>query len=421
MKQPALFILSLFFLSVLACDSPKTVDIQTPSESIIELTKGIWRGALNISKTDEPLEIPFNFEIVSNEKIIIHNGEEQIEVTDIALNDQAISIKMPVFGSELILTQKDNKLEGAWHNYNKKDYQLPFTATQMDSRFVADKANATTTPLAQRWKVTFSPNTDHSYPAIGIFNLEENSNKATGTFLTETGDYRYLEGIYDGKMLHLSCFDGAHAFLFKAEIQEDGTLKGDFWSGNHWHEAWEAAPSDDFELTKMDELTYLKEGYDKIEFEFPNAAGEMVSLADERFQGKATIVQVTGSWCPNCMDETRFFVKLYNKYHSEGLEIIAIDYESSAEMEAFKKGEERIRKDLKVDYPIVFGGWYKKDEAAKTLPMLNHIMSYPTAIFIDKTGKVRSIHTGFSGPGTGNLYQTYMQETIALVETLLAE
>ncbi|BDS13589.1 peroxiredoxin family protein [Aureispira anguillae] len=406
-------------LNIAACTPPTSVNLQ--SESIIKLTKGIWYGALDIGSDSSPLEIPFNFEVIDENKIVIRNGDEHIEVTDINYdNNNSISIKMPVFGSEFKLTNHKNGWEGNWHNYNKKDYKIPFKAVKNNKNRFAALPSTTTTKLAPRWKVTFSPNTDDSYPAIGLFNLEEKG-KVTGTFLTETGDYRYLEGIFDGKELSLSCFDGAHAFLFKATLQEDGSLKGDFWSGNHWHEQWQAEPNTDFQLASMDKLTHLKEGYDKLAFRFPNASGDTISLEDKRFEGKPTIVQITGSWCPNCMDETRFLVDVYDKYHPKGLEIIAIDYEVVNDFEVFKKSKARIQKHLGVNYPFVFGGPAKKSEAIKTLPMLNHIMSYPTAIFIDKKGQIREIHTGFSGPGTGDLYQKYVDKTIALVEELVAE
>ena len=53
-----------------------------------------------------------------------------------------------------------------------------------------------------------------------------------------------------------------------------------------------------------------------------------------------------------------------------------------------------------IPYEILHAGHSKKSEAAKSLPMLNHILSFPTMIFIDRENKVRRIHTGFSGPAT---------------------
>lgn len=415
-----LYIIASLLLCFYACNSPTTVNLD--SQSILTLTEGIWRGVLDISKDSNPLEIPFNFEVVNDQKIVIYNGDEHIEVTDINYNkkNNSISIKMPVFGSEFKLVNHQNRWEGEWYNYNKKDYKIPFKAINNVSDRFEKTTSTTKTQLQKRWKVTFSPETEDSYPAIGLFNILDDGT-VTGTFLTETGDYRYLEGGFNGKELNLSCFDGAHAFLFKAILQEDGSLKGDFWSGNHWHEPWIATPNESFELVPMDKLTYLKKGYDKLAFRFPTINGDTLSLEDERFQGKPTIVQITGSWCPNCMDETRFLVDVYKEYKSKGLEIIAIDYEVVNDFKTFEKNATRIKKHLGIEYPIVFGGPAKKSEAVKTLPMLNHIMSYPTAIFIDKNGDIREIHTGFSGPGTGDLYQEYVNKTITLVEQMIAE
>lgn len=53
--------------------------------------------------------------------------------------------------------------------------------------------------------------------------------------------------------------------------------------------------------------------------------------------------------------------------------------------------------------------------------MLDHILSYPTTIFIDKKGKVRKIHTGFNGPATGEKYEKFSKEFDAFIAKLNAE
>lgn len=392
------------------------------TDALKTLGKGTWRGVFQLGETNSGLEIPFTFEVIDNDHIIIQNGEERIKVTDITIDGNQLSIKMPVFDSEFKLTNKLNQWEGQWHNYAKEDYQIPFTATKDETLRFPTIAHVDTpvTLIPHRWEVMFSPETEDAYPAIGLFQTDIDGN-ASGTFLTETGDYRYLAGNFNGKALSLSCFDGAHAFLFKADLQADGSLKGNFWSGKHWEEPWMAQPNDSFELTAMDELTYLKEGYETLAFTFKDESGEDVSLTDERFQNKVTIVQIMGTWCPNCMDETRMLVDFYEKYHDQGLEIIALDYEIKDDFEHFKKCVARTRKDLNITYPILFGGYANKKDAGESLPMLNHIMSYPTSVFIDRAGKVRAIHTGFSGPGTGVIYDQQVQKTIMLIEELLAE
>ena len=69
----------------------------------------------------------------------------------------------------------------------------------------------------------------------------------------------------------------------------------------------------------------------------------------------------------------------------------------------------------------LYAGYSGKEEAQQTMPMLNHIMSYPTMIIIGRDGAVRRIHTGFSGPGTGQYYDEFKREFSTFVNTLLAE
>ncbi len=69
-------------------------------------------------------------------------------------------------------------------------------------------------------------------------------------------------------------------------------------------------------------------------------------------------------------------------------------------------------------YDIVLAGPSNKKKAAEALPMLNHILSYPTLIFVDKNDQVQKIHTGFYGPATEE-YQEFIKEFDKTVESLL--
>ena len=254
----------------------------------------------------------------------------------------------------------------------------------------------------------------------GIF--AENAGKVTGTFRTTTGDYRYLDGVVTGDSLKLSAFDGAHAFLFKAQIT-DSTLNGIFYSDNHFKEPFVAKRNESFELPDADSLTFLKEGYDKFAFSFPDGKGNMVSLTDKRFQDKVVLVQIMGSWCPNCLDETKFYVNYLNENRVEDLEIVALAFEYAKTKELAFKSIERLRQRIGVDYPILLAqyGSSDKEEAQQKLPMLNQVLSYPTTLFIDKKGEVRKIHTGFNGPATGDKYTKFKKEFDAYVKMLANE
>ena len=381
----------------------------------MKLKEGIWRAVLNLK---DNVELPFNFEVDKSGKLLIINAEEKIATDEIEFLDfNKIRISLPVFSTYIEAILINETLQGYWINPEKKDYKIPFFAQAgRNERF----AVAESTPLSNisgNWEVSFSPGTDAEYKAIGIF--KQKSHKVTGTFLTETGDYRYLEGQIEEGSLKLSCFDGAHAFLFTANVSNDKISDGVFYSGKHWSEPWTAVKNEKFILSDPDTLTYITKGYNKFDFRFPDENGDTISLSDEKFRNKAIIVQIMGSWCPNCMDESVYLSEVYKKYKSKGLEIIAIDYEIRNDIEVFKRNIARMKKDLGIDYKIVFGGPSKKSEAAKTLPMLNHIMSYPTTVFIDNKGKIRKIQTGFNGPGTGKIYEDYKKSTEKLIEKIL--
>lgn len=380
----------------------------------MKLKEGNWRAVLKIK---EDIELPFNFQITKNAELIIQNAEEKIVVKDIVYNGSKVSIHLPVFSTYIEAVIKDNNLEGYWINPEKKDYKIPFFAQHGRNDRFAKTEKTALSDINGKWEVTFSPGTENEYKAIGLF--KQQNHKVTGTFLTETGDYRFLEGQMEEGSLKLSCFDAAHAFLFTANVKKDSMSNGIFYSGKHWNESWIAVRNDNFVLSDSDTLTYLTKGYEKLDFKFPDENGKITSLSDADYKNKAIIVQIMGSWCPNCMDESVYLSEVYSKYKSKGLEIIAIDYEIRNDFDVFKRNVARMKKDLGINYKIVFGGTSKKSEAAKTLPMLNHIMSYPTTIFIDRKGKIKKIQTGFNGPGTGKIYEDYKKSTNKLIEKIL--
>ena len=379
---------------------------------------GNWRMVYDLGED----ELPFQTSIMIGEDgepvFYAANGDERIRAETLILNGDSIRVQLPIFNTELIGCLKGDSIVGDFHDYSRKGmYAIPFVAYKGEThRF--DVASEPAADINGKWEVVFSPGSDHEYQAIGEFRQE--GDKAFGTFLTTTGDYRYLEGNVDGDRLLLSCFDGAHVFLFKATLNGD-SIQGDFWSGTHWQENWEGVKNQQYELPNPDSLTFIKPDYDRIEFSFPSLDGGEVSLDDPQFRNKVVIVQLMGSWCPNCMDETAYLVSLHNKFHSEGLEIVSLAFEKSDKMETNKRSLERLRGHFDIPYPLLLAGRASKKEAAEKLPMLNHVLSFPTTIFIDRNGNVRRIHTGFSGPGTGEYYQEFVDETDDFVLRLLLE
>lgn len=406
----SLILVTLLF--TIACKTPKK-EI-TPS-----IKQGVWRMQMDLGE----VKLPFNFTIDKKQndwEMVIINAEERININSIQQKNDSLFIDLPIYESVFELKIEDStKLSGLWRNlYKSEDYTIPVEANFGDSfRFSAAKEDLMK-DISGKYEATLKPNTENARKAIALF--KQDGNKLSGTFVTESGDYRHLDGNFVNDSLFLSTFDGFSAYVFVAENQ-DSIIKGKYYSGNHFSDNWEAFKNEDFELANPDSLTFIKEGYEGLSFSFPNADGEMVSLEDDRFKNKVVIVQIMGSWCPNCLDETRYLADLHNKYQKDGLEVIALAFErTKSEEKAFENVGE-LKERTGANYPFLLASWERKANAAEKLPMLNHIMSFPTAIYLNRKGEVVKIHTGFYGPGTGEMYEKFSRETEAFVSALLEE
>ena len=225
------------------------------------LKKGRWISELQLNEKDI---LPFELIIEKQgkgHKFCVMNGDEKIRLDSTIIINDSVHARFPFFNSELVFHINNKKsISGYWQNFNKgNNYRIDFTSNRKKTaRFANANRKKEGVNVNGRWEVEFEPNTDGSYPAIGIFNQNIHSNNLTGTFLTETGDYRYLAGNSIGDSIYLSCFDGSHAFLFKA-LNNNGILKGSFFSGSHWKSEWAAKRNESIELTSPNDLTYLKD------------------------------------------------------------------------------------------------------------------------------------------------------------------
>lgn len=381
----------LFLLFAIACNN----NIET-------LEPSLYRVVLEVKDNEK---LPFIMRVLDKQNAEIYNAEEVIKVDEINYRNDSIFIEAPVFEGYIAAKLDEKGFEGIFA-IESYDRIVPLSATKDSLRF--QRSKEPTESIDGVWQVTFSPKgPEPTTLSKGIFT--QRGNKITGTFLKKTGDYRYLEGVMDGQKFRLSTFDGAHAFLFKGSIEGD-KMKGVFYSGNHWKEAFIGVRNPNYELPITIDNEFLKEGYEDFNFSFPDDKGNMISLSDDRFKNKVTIVQLMGSWCPNCLDESKFL----SDYTSTkpNIKILALAFEISRTPELAFKRINRLRDKIGIPYPILLAqyGSDSKLEANNKLPMLKQVLAFPTTLFIDKKGKIRKIHSGFSGPATGQKYLELTKE-----------
>jgi thiol-disulfide isomerase/thioredoxin len=274
--------------------------------------------------------------------------------------------------------------------------------------------------ITGRWKTVFTNQEGKSSSAIAEF--KQSGNTLYGTFLTTTGDYRFLEGSIAGDTIALSGFDGTHAFFFSARIDKSGNLvKGVFASGATSMETWSAERDAVAELDGSDARMYVRGVDSVLNFQFPDLDSNIVSLQDERFKNKVVIIQIMGSWCPNCMDETAFLSEYYRQNKAKGIEIVGLAYEYSLDFSKASKSLSRFRDRFKVEYPMLITGVISSDtmRTEKTLPEMTNIKAFPSMIILGKDGKVKSTHAGYEGPATGVHHEKFKREFNETIEQLL--
>ncbi|MBL7865414.1 MAG: TlpA family protein disulfide reductase, partial [Cyclobacteriaceae bacterium] len=387
------FLLFSAFILLLSCQQP------------IELKPGTWRGVIAL----QGKELPFIFDIQKNDNgyiAYLHNLEERILLDEITIREDSVYMTLHIFDADLRAKIDGDQMTGTFYKKYAPDFSLPFTAS-MGGDFYFEKVSPEPVQpdYSGKYQLEFKTDKD-TYASVGIF--EQQGNRVTGTFLTPMGDYRYLDGNVVGGQLMLGTFDGNHAFLFIASLKGD-SLKGDYYSGKSSHETFYGVRNPDAKMPDPEALTYLKDGFKTVDFSFPDLQGNLVKPSDDRFKNKVVILQIFGTWCPNCMDETKFLSKWYLENHDRGVEILGLAYERKADFQYAVERVNKMKSKLGVPYEFVIAGINDKEEAAKTLPMLNRVLAFPTTIILGKDGLVKHIYTGFEGPGTGIYHERFRE------------
>ena len=388
-----------------------------------KLKKGVWKGSL---LREDGQHIVFLFDVsYKQQQPVIHiiNADERLEVKQVSQKGDSVFIEMPFFESSFALQlQKDGSLKGKWiKGTSRKTQEMPFVATPgVTERF--SKGQPAAAKLNGKWELTFTSRNGSSEPAVAEF--QQKGNKLTGSISLASGDYRYLEGIVKGDSLFLSTFDGSHAYVFKAKLAgPDRIGSGVHYSGPVYTGNFSGKRNENAVLSMDEVAVKLKPGEDKLNFRFPDLDDKLVGIDDARFRNKVVVIQIMGSWCPNCMDETAYLSDFYKMNKERGIEMLALAYEYSLDNERSKKSLRKFQQRFNVDYPILLTGVTSSDtlRTEKTLPQITPIKSFPSTIFIGKDGKVKKVHGGFFGPATGDLYTQYTREFEETIDSLLVD
>ncbi len=411
------FTIIIIFQSLLGQAQKKQAPVVPATQNLA--SSGKWRG---LFKLRPGVEVPFNFEFSSDnagkQKIVFLNGEERIDGGPVLKRGDSLFVKLDQFDNEFAFRVYPDSLSGILRKQDGSGKPMKLVAEPGKPYRFKPSGKAPAGNFSGKYDVLFKGQDGKEEHAVGVFKQE--GSKLTGTFLRITGDSRYLEGIVEGNNFYLSGFIGSSPSYFAGSFSKEGELNGNVIS-LRGEQPFSGKPNENAALPDANTLTFLKDGYKTLDFSFPDINGKKVSLKDEKYKNKVVILTITGTWCPNCMDEATFISPWYKANRDRGVEVIAIHYERQAEPAYVKKVMERFRERFDIQYDQVFAGTTDKNEVANSLPALKNFISFPTMIIINRKGEVAQIHTGFSGPATGKYYTEFVEGFNKEMDKLLKE
>jgi thiol-disulfide isomerase/thioredoxin len=356
-----------------------------------------------------------------NAMITIYNGKEVYNLSVKKRVGDTIIYQFPAQDAEWRIAFNDNYTDarGWWINYNKKT-PVRYPVHLYHGILSSPEPQVNQINMEGKWRVVFAPGTANEETLVGVFE-QEMGNFVSGSFLSETGDYRYLHGYISGNTLHLQTYTGYWAFVVDATLQNKDHMTGNFYSGASYNVPFTALRDSSVQLRDESSLTYLIKRDETVYLKgLTKLNGRTVNL-DLNKQNQVTLIQIMGTWCPNCIDESLLLNELQVQYGVKGLRVIGLAFEVGNDSKKQRARLNKFIKDLGINYNVYLAGTSSKEAAAVYFPMLNGIMSFPTSILVDRNGKILAIHTGFSGPATGQAYDDLVQKFKQEIEGALSE
>lgn len=329
--------------------------------------------------------------------LILRNAEEEIALTPLANQSWTV----PVFDGLLSLDGDT----GSWVDVLRPgEYRVP---VQWMSKTQPTPATWPQDTLS--WALTFGADT----PWLGQLYLQRQGDQCKGSIATATGDFRYLHGtLNDAGSMVIQTFDGAHLFLFSAELTADGSLAGGvFKSGNHYATSFVGEPVKAAD-SALQEAPVAKWTGLPVAYRGLSLTGDSVLWNAAEAEGRH-VLSVMGSWCPNCMDEHRLLAQLLDRHPNLHVHTLAFErgLDSEGGTQQALERLTRYRQQMGLHrfddrWTVVLAGPASKSEAQQALPFLNRVVSFPTTLVVEGTSSDAPwIHSGFNGPAMGPAHE----------------
>ena len=381
---------------------------------------GQWDGT---AKVADGLIVPLHLELSGTGNQLrgaLVDGTQKMAATEGDANGSAITLRFSQYALTLRLTLLDGILRGT---YNKDSGAFAYPVEL--KRHVAVALPKQNIPnIAGDWIVPVeSPKGERAWRLI----VRQSGASAAATILRIDGDTGTLAGDYHDGSFHLSHFQETRPAILEITPAANGSLALRLAGPHVGGKAGETTlsltalrPQSGANLPKPDDAeghTSMKDPHQPFQFRFPDLNGKAVSNTDAQFNGKVVLVNITGSWCPNCHDEAPYLEELYRKYHPEGFEIVALDFEEPDQKQTLTRLHAFLKK-YGITYTYLLAG--EPAQLSEKLPQAVNLNAWPTSFLVGRDGRVHFVETGFPSTGSAEFYSEARRRYAANVETLLA-
>ena len=337
---------------------------------------------------------------IRQDDLVFMNGEERVLMRSVSGGGYSV----PVFGGALVGDWLGDEGERVWRgdwvdSLRRKEYRVPLEITPLKEKKEGDERVKNSI-----WDT-----------GLGKLKMVQKGDSITATFLTSTGDYRYQAGVINPETsrFKIGNFDGAHLFSFEGTLKKDSITDGVFKSGTHYATTWSGVRALNSRVDWSAAQSWNPQS--DVFIEGVNSRGETEVWTRGRLEEsgyKILVVDVIGTWCPNCMDESRLLRELCEDYTE--MVVVSVAFERSVGDGALKRIAD-FKEELQLPWEVLLGGVANKKTADSTLSFMGGVKSFPTTAFIPIEGDL-VVHSGFSGPATGESYEEevmFFRNTIA--------
>ena len=379
--------------------------------------EGMWDATVTVNT----VSVPFRIEIDGTGADVhsyFFNGDDRVNPSNSGtFQNGSLVLTFDSYATKLEATLNNGILTGTYGGGSGNPYA--FQAKRRDPSLVRS-SDQHAPDISGLWEIQVkSPKGESAWHLV----VNQTGAKIDAAILRVDGDTGTLSGNFKDGNFILSHFTGERPFYVEATPRSDGSLQLQIASFHDTQNlvalrpaearARNLAPPDD-----PTEHTKVKDPTQPLRFSFPDLSGRVVSNTDDRFQGKVVLVNITGSWCPNCHDEAPFLEEVYRKYHGLGLEIVALDFEPAEQLKSLSRVQAFIKR-YGIEYTYLIAG--EPSQLNEKIPQAENLNAWPTTFFVGRNGLVRSIHAGFTSHASGELDSRLKDSVRTEIAQLLSE